>query len=174
LLYLSPLNLNIGVNQITFVRQFKGHNTVVYDLELISKDLSKAIRTKYGTYWRKRNRPAMPGALKGISISNSLTFSTRVRVAILKEIARRHSESNPGLQCFVTNYLPRPTLKLKDKGPVKTFMYVEAIRRFSHHLTPAFLTAQTKFAKTNVPVDELLPTFLVLTRCVNRFCPGGH
>jgi len=145
------------------VRQFKGHNTVVYDLELISKDLSKAIRTKYGTYWRKRNRPAMPGALKGISISNSLTFSTRVRVAILKEIARRHSESNPGLQCFVTNYLPRPTLKLKDKGPVKTFMYVEAIKRFSHHLTPAFLTAQTKFAKTNVPVDELLPTFLVLT-----------
>jgi len=163
MLYLAPLNLGINSNQIVFARQFKGHSTVVYDLELVSKDLSKSIRAKYGTFWRKRNRPTMPGALQGISISNSLTFSTRVRIAILKEIAKRHTESNPGLQCFVTNYLPRPTLKLKDKGPVKTFGYVEAIKRFGHHLTPAFLTSQTRFAKTNVPVDELLPTFLVLT-----------
>jgi len=153
----------VNGGQIEFVRQFKGHNTVVYDLELSSNDLSKAIRAKYGTFWRKRNRPAMPAALQGVSISNSLTFATRVRVAILKEIAKRHTESNPGLQCFVTNYLPRPTLKLKDKGSMKSFGYVEAIKRFGHHLSLTFLTAQTKFAKTNVPVDELLPNFLVLS-----------
>jgi len=81
----------------------------------------------------------------------------------MKEIAKRHSESNPGLQCFVTNYLPRPTLKLKEKGPMKTFGYVEAIRRFGHHLSHDFLTTQSKFAKTNVSVDDLLPTFLVLS-----------
>jgi len=149
--------------QINFIRQFRGRNTVVYDLELISTDLAKAVRAKYGTFWRKRNRPTMPGILEGISISNSLTFATRVRIAILKEIAKRHTESNPGMQCFVTNYLPRPTLKLKDKsGPVKSFGYVEAIKRFGHHLTPTFLTSQTKFAKTNIPVDELTSTFLVL------------
>jgi len=135
---------------------------VVYDLELISTDLAKAVRAKYGTFWRKRNRPTMPGILEGISISNSLTFATRVRIAILKEIATRHRESNPGLQCFVTNYLPRPTLKLRDKGMVKSFGYIEAVKRFGHHLSLSFLTSQTKFAKTNIPVDELLSTFLVL------------
>jgi len=140
----------VAANQIAFIRQFKGRSSVVYDLEFNSKDLSKAVRAKYGTYWRKRNRPTMPGVLQGVSIS-------------LKEIAKRHSESIPGLQCFVTNYLPRPTLKLRDKGSVKSFGYVDAIRRFGHHLSNTFLTSQTKFAKTNVPVDELLPTFLVLS-----------
>jgi len=163
LLYLAPLNLDITADHLAFVRQFRGRSTVVYDLEFHSKEVSKAVRAKYGTFWRKRNRPAMPSVLKGISISNSLTFATRVRVSLMKEIAKRHTESNPGLQCFVTNYLPRPTLKLKDKGPMKTYGYVQAIKHFGHHLTHEFLTAQSKFAKTNVPIDDLLPTFLVLS-----------
>jgi len=162
LLYLGPLNLSINPSHIAYIRQFKGRSKIIYDVEFNSEDMAKAVRTKYGTFWRKRNRPAMPSALQGISISNSLTFATRVRVAILKEIAKRHTESNPGLQCFVTNYLPRPTLKLKSKG-ITSFGYVEAVKRFGHHLSVPFLTSQTKFAKTNTPIDDLLPTFLVLS-----------
>jgi len=105
----------------------------------------------------------MPAILTDISISNSLTFATRVRVQILKEISRRHGEANPGMSCFVTNYLPRPVLKIRDRGPVKTFSYTEAVKRFSHHLTPTFLAAQSRYAKTNVPADQLQATFLVLS-----------
>jgi len=105
----------------------------------------------------------MPAVLEGVSITNSLTFASRIRVTIMKEMAKRHSEANPGLQCFVTNYLPRPTLKLRDKGTIKSFTYVDAVKRFGHHLSNTFLGAQTRFAKTNMPVDKLLPTFLVLS-----------
>jgi len=55
LLYLAPLSLDIASNHLTFVRQFRGRKTVVYDVEFASKDLSKAVRAKYGTFWRKRN-----------------------------------------------------------------------------------------------------------------------
>jgi len=163
MLYLAPLELRVEMANIVYIRQFRGRKEVVYDLELTSSDLSRAIRNKYGTFWRKKNRPPMPEILDGVSIANSLTFASRVRIGILKEISKCHTKANPGLECFVTNYLPRPVLKLRDKGPIQTFGYVDSIRRFGHHLTPQFLASQTRFAKTNIPVEKLKSTFLVLS-----------
>lgn len=143
------------------MRQYRGRETV-YDVELVTATLARSLRNNYGKFWRKGSRSPMPDILKGISVANSLTFASRVRVRILKEICRRHLEANPGMTMFVTNYLPRPTLRLKDKGPIQTFHYADAVRRFSHHLSETFLTTLTRFARTNISPDQLKPLFLVL------------
>jgi hypothetical protein len=124
---------------------------------------ARAIRDAFSMFWRKNSGHRLPADLKGITISNVSTFATRVRVRLLKELCRRHQDANPHLSCFVTNYLPRPELKIRNKkGPMVTFSYSAAITRLSHHLTPEFLTELCKFARTNIPEDELADRFLVL------------
>jgi len=125
---------------------------------------SQEIRDAFGLFWRKKSGKQMPAELKGISLSNVTTFPTRVRVRLLKEICRRHQAANPHLSCFVTNYLPRPELKIRDKkGPMLSLTYSEAVLQMSHHLTTEFLTELSKFARTNLPEVEVRDRFLVLS-----------
>lgn len=112
----------------------------------------------------RRGSKGPPPELSKISITNSLTYPSRVRVRVMKEIAKKHKLANPDLQIFVTNYLPRPTLKLKEKkGPMLTFSYCEAVQKFSHHLSHEFLVDTTKYANVFVPREALTNTFLVLS-----------
>jgi hypothetical protein len=106
----------------------------------------------------------MPDSLKGITVSNVTTFPTRVRVRLLKEVCRRHQAANPSLSCLVTNFLHRPELKVRDrKGPMLSLTYTETVQKFSHYLTPEFLTELTTFARTNLPEEEVRDRFLVLS-----------
>jgi hypothetical protein len=51
-----------------------------------SKSESRAIQDGFGQFWRKKSGKKLPDALKGITIANSTTFPTRVRVRLLKEL----------------------------------------------------------------------------------------
>lgn len=145
------------------MRQFRGKRGAIYDVEMSSVASSNRIRNAYGMFFRRGSRGPPPELAK-ISITNSLTYPSRVRVRVLKEIAKKHKAANPDLQVFVTNYLPRPALKLKEKkGPMLTFTYCEAVQKFSHHLGPEFLANTTKYANVFVPREELTAHFIVLT-----------
>lgn len=147
------------------VRQFRGRNGAIYDAEMSSVASSHRIRTAFGAFYRRGSNGPPPAVAK-LTVTNSLTFASRVRVRILKEIAKKHLAANADtdLSVFVTNYLPRPVLKLKEKkGPLFTYSYCEAVQKFSHHLTPDFLQLTTKFANQHIPRDELTSTFLVLS-----------
>jgi len=149
--------------RIKYVRQYKARK-VVYDVEMFNPSDSQEIRDAFGLFWRKKSGRKLPNELKGVSISNVTTFPTRVRVRLLKEICRKHQAANPHLSCFVTNYLPRPELKVRDrKGPILSFDYTEAVQKMSHHLTLDFLTQLCTFAKTNLPETEVAERFLVLS-----------
>lgn len=148
---------------IEYVRQFRGRRGAVYDVQMRSIASSNKIRTMYGSYFRRGGSPPPP-ALARISITNSLTFASRVRVRLMKEIAKRHKLANSDLNVFVTSYEPRPVLKVKDKkGPVSTFTFCEAMQRFSHHFTQDFLVNMTRFAHVQIARDDLTPFFLVLS-----------
>jgi hypothetical protein len=83
---------------------------------------------------------------------------------LLKELCRRHQAANPNLSCFVTSYLARPELKIRDRrGMVTSLSYTKAIQQLSHHLTHSFLLDLYQFAKTNLPEAEIVERFLVLT-----------
>jgi hypothetical protein len=150
--------------KILYVRQYKGKKTV-YDVELSTVIESRAIRDAFGMYWRRGSgRKRLPEELKGITISIATTFPTRVRVRLLKELCRKHLAANPELNCFVTNYSPRPELKIKDrKGPMVSLSYSQAVVQLSHHLTHEFLADLYHYARTNLPEDEILDRFIVLT-----------
>jgi hypothetical protein len=148
---------------IKFVRQFKARK-VFYDVQMTSQDASQAIRDAYGLFWRKKSGRRLPPELKGISFSNATTFPTRVRLRLLKELCRKHQLANPNLSCFVTSYLARPELKIRDrKGLVTSLSYTEAIQQLPHHLTLSFLQDLYQYAKTNLPEKEVIERFLILT-----------
>jgi hypothetical protein len=125
---------------------------------------SQEIRDAYGLFYRKKSGKRLPASLKGISFSNSTTFSTRVRLRLLKELCRRHQAANPNLSCFVTGYLARPELKIRDRrGMVTSLTYTKAIQQLPHHLTLSFLQELFHYAKTNLPEKEIIERFLILT-----------
>lgn len=135
----------------------------MYDIETSNIFHARAIKDAFSLFWRRNSRRRLPEELKGITITNVTTFCTRIRVRLLKELCKLHQAANPHLSCFVTSYLPRPELKIRDKKePMITFSYSDAITRLSHHLTPEFLTGLTRFARTNVPESELVDRFVVL------------
>ncbi len=147
---------------IKFIRQYKAKK-VIYDVEMESVSASQAIREAYGLFWRKKSGRKLPDQLRGITFSNATTFSTRVRVRLLKELCRRHQAANPSVSCFVTSYLPRPELKIRERrGPVTSLTYTQAIQSLAHPLTIDFLQELFLYAKTNLPEKEVIDRFLVL------------
>jgi hypothetical protein len=148
---------------IKFVRQYKTRK-VVYDVEFHTVSSSQAIRDAYGSFWRQRSGRRLPDGLKGISFANATTFSTRVRVRLLKEVSRHHQALNPSVSCYVTNYLSRPELKVRERrGPLNSYTYSQTIQKFPQHLTLDFLRDLYLYAKTNLPEREVVERFLILT-----------
>lgn len=149
--------------EFVHIRQYRGKKAI-YDVEMPSVSDSRAIRDAFGQFWRKKSGKHLPDGLKGITIANCTTFPTRVRVRLLKELARKHTLANPELSCFVTNYYPRPELKIRNKrAPMVTMTYSEAVVRLSHHLTAEFLVELYGYAKTALSEEEIVKRFLILT-----------
>jgi hypothetical protein len=147
----------------TYIRKYKGKKPI-YDVEMETVAESRAVRDGFGQFWRKKSGKRLPDALKGVTIANSTTFPTRVRVRLLKEVARRHSIANPELTCFVTNYYPRPELKIRSrKSPMVTLTYSEAVVKLPQHLTNEFLIELYEYARTVLPDEEIVERFLVLS-----------
>lgn len=170
--YLHSINPALAnLAHLVHIRQYRAKDgSGSYDVETSGADHSRRIRSAYGEFWRRRRgqqAPQMPASLRGVSITISHTFQTRVRVKIMKEIAKRHQAVNAELSVFVTGFTPRPVLKVREprgqSSRVTTFSFTEAVQRFSHHLTPEFLADCSRFAHTNLSLDSLQPTFLVLS-----------
>ncbi len=148
---------------IKHVRQYKARK-VVYDVEMTTAGASQAIRDAFGLFWRKTSGRRLPPELKGISFTNATSFPTRVRLRLLKELCRHHQVANPQLSCFITSYLPRPELKIRDRrGLVTSLTYTQAVQQLPHHLTIPFLQDLYNYAKTNLPEKEVIERFLILT-----------
>jgi hypothetical protein len=131
---------------------------------MYSAGASQAIRDAFGLFWRKKSGKRLPPDLKGISFTNATTFPTRVRLRLLKELCRRHQLSNPNLSCYVTSYLARPELKIRDRrGMVTSLTYVQAVQQLPHHFTLSFLRELYQYARTNLPENEVIERFLILT-----------
>jgi len=119
---------------------------------------SQAVRDAFGLFWRKKSGKRLPPELKGVSFTNATTFSTRVRLRVLKELSRRHQLANPNISCYVTNYLARPELKIRDRrGMVTSLSYIQAVQQLPHHLTLSFLRDLYQYARTNLPETNFPP-----------------
>lgn len=156
---------------IVSIRQYKTRQqsqTANYDVLMANVEASERIRNAYGSFWKKpapgKARIPIPPILSNVSIAISHTFATRIRVKLMKEMAKHHQAANPEIGVFVTNFLPRPAFKIRHPGGrIDSYSFVDAIKRFGHHLSRDFLVAETAYAKTNIQLDHLIPYFLVLS-----------
>ena len=111
--YLAAMNLR-STDHIVNIRQYKTkvEGIATYDVQMQNRDMAAEIRSTFGSYWKKapkgQVKKVLPKELNNISLTISHTFASRVRVKILKEMAKLHQAANPDLSVFVTNYLPRP------------------------------------------------------------------
>ena len=74
---------------------------VTYNVKMQTVSDSKAIRTKFGTYFLGQV-DRRPEAMKPYSVKNRLTPETKIRISVLKLLAKRYRDSNPG----DLNYFP--------------------------------------------------------------------
>ena len=68
---------------------------VTYNVKMLSVADSKAIRTKFGTYFVGKI-DKRPEEMKPYSVKNRVTPETRIRISVLKLIAQRYRDSNQG------------------------------------------------------------------------------
>lgn len=72
-----------------------------------------------------------------ISISYAHSIGTRVRISLMKSVAKRQREKDPNAVCSVSSFTARPLLRVgggKDKG-TRFLSFVDAMIGFRHLLT---------------------------------------
>jgi hypothetical protein len=111
----------------------KPDSEVTYNVKLTSVEASRLVRRTFGSYF-PGGKDTRPTHLKEISIKNRVTPETKIRVSILKLMAKRYRDSNPGSRVQVIGYDPRPLIKITPPSSasdrrVKIFNYVEACRQ---------------------------------------------
>lgn len=101
---------------------FDGERPIV-ECIMQSAELATQLRRRFGSA-SASDRKAL-----GLSLFNSLTVGTRVRVSVMRSIGGRYQEMNPDSICSVVSYVPRPYLRLK-RNQTSGFVnlhYVDAI-----------------------------------------------
>jgi hypothetical protein len=112
----------------------------------------------------KRKKEKLTGCLERIFISNSINVGTRVRIEILKAIAKRISNTHE--LAYVASFISRPVMHVrlrsdKNARPSKTFTFIDAVKQFGSRLKPEDL--QESHAKAGKAFHgQLEQNFVVL------------
>ena len=155
--------------RISVVRNATGMSPnaiVTYNVEMEETSDAALIRSKFGRFF-SGGKDARPPNLSQISIQNSVTKGTRIRISILKLIAKKYESSNPEGKAHVIGYTSRPTLRItppptaKDKR-ARSYTYIEAIKKFPIVFSEDEIAAITKRAHASFP-HQLRSTFGVLS-----------
>ena len=127
------VNIRFDVIVVTNPIKNAGAKLRLLNVRLSSVEASKAIRDAFSGFFRGgANSPTRPPALKGIDIRNKVTFETRVRVAILKQLGQNYHASNPGSSWTVRGFVSRPQIVIVPASNsadtrVRTWHYMDAI-----------------------------------------------
>jgi len=120
--------------EIHFVNQAKNNGLYIpmIEVKLDSVESSANIRKAFA---EKRK---MKADLGKIFIANSVGLTTRIRVDILKALARK--VSNMSVSAHVLAFVSRPVMHVRpkigsvDKTPPRTFTFVDAVVQYGHLL----------------------------------------
>ena len=139
---------------------------VTYSVQMENIDDAKAIRSKFGSFFRG-GTDSRPPSLSEVSIQNVVTRETRIRISILKLLARRYLKANPGAKTQVIGYLPRPILKLTPPPESKSkrvlsYNFIEAVQKLPVNFTREETQDITNRAAKIFP-GKLRSLFIVLT-----------
>ena len=121
--------------KILYASQGRNSDTLpVLEVKLDRIEHAVSIRKAFA---EKRKSAKLTGCLERIFISNSINVGTRVRIEILKAIAKRISNAQD--LAYVASFISRPVLHMrtrtdKNAKPSKTFTFIDAIKQFGSRL----------------------------------------
>lgn len=139
---------------------------VTYNVKMSEVSDSRAIRKKFGSYFLGGS-DKRPQDLRSISIKNRVTPDTKIRISLLKLMAKRYRDSNPGSRVQVIGYEPRPLIKITPAPTasdrrVKVFNFVEAVRQLPTVFSEAELTPIVRRISPKT-FGQVRATFVVLS-----------
>jgi hypothetical protein len=113
----------------------------------------------------KRKEKTLSPELETLFVTNCVNLATRVRIDILKSLARKISDKKD--LAYVSGFISRPMMHIKKVGapanvrPMKSFTYIDAISRFGNLLASSDLT--TAYDRAGVAFrGQLSQNFVVL------------
>ena len=126
-----------------FVSHLNAHipsNRRVIEAKFDSPETATNVRKAYGEKMKScRETKIYPDTLKGMSIGMSVTRSTRVRIEILRALAKIvTSNSQKNVDAYVLQHLVRPLLKVtitipkKEMSTSRTYGFAEAVEFVSN------------------------------------------
>jgi hypothetical protein len=119
--------------KISFVSQGKGQGRLLPMLEVRFEKVESAAAIRKSFADKNKNK-MLTGDYEKLFISNSVSLATRVRIDILKVIAKKITNNED--QAYVVGFISRPMLHLKkktdrrDTKPYKTLTFVDAVESF--------------------------------------------
>ena len=133
-----------------------GSEVPACEVKIKDREFAQKIRKEYG-------RLRKEGKLEGrVFVANCVTLGTRVRMEVLKAIARKCSGQDEDL--FVHGFTSRPVLQVRPKngGPQFALTYVDAIKRYKNRVKEADLGLAYERAGMSF-VGQMGQNFIVLT-----------
>jgi hypothetical protein len=144
----------------------KKDSETVYNVKMKSPEDSRLIRKTFGSFFAG-GKDSRPEVFKSVSIKNRVTPDTRIRISLLKLMAKRYKDSNPGSKVQVIGYDPRPLLKIippagASDRRTRVFNYVEACRSLPATFDSADLDPILRRVHPSLRGD-IRSTFIVLS-----------
>lgn len=154
----------------------KPDSETTYNVKMASVEDSRALRRKFGTFFQG-GKDGRPTEFSSLSIKNRVTPETKIRISIMKLMAKRYKDSNPGSIVRVIGYDPRPLLKIippssSSDRRTRTYNYIQACRS----LPTTFSASDLDPILRRVPHElrgSIRSTFIVLNDDQLRAAPAG-
>jgi hypothetical protein len=124
--------------RILYASQGRNNDTLpMLEVKLDSTEFAVEIRKAFAEK-RKKDRK-LSGCLERVFLSNSINIGTRVRIEILKAIAKRISNTQD--LAYVASFISRPVIHIKprtsrNERPTKSYTFIDAVKQFGSQLKP--------------------------------------
>jgi len=123
--------------KISFVSQGKGQGRLLPMLEVRMERVDSAVAIRKSFAEKNKNKQ-LTGDYEKLFISNSVSLATRVRIDILKAIAKKVTTAED--QAYVVGFISRPIMHLRKKSdrrdtkPYKSYTFVDAVENFGRQI----------------------------------------
>jgi hypothetical protein len=151
--------------KIIYLSQGKNKTDPIPMIEVRLEKTEHAIALRKA-YADKRKNKQLGRELESLFISNSVSLATRVRVDVMKAIARKISNSQD--LAYVAGFTSRPMMHIRKAGapapnsrPLRSYSYIDTITRFGHRVTVEDL--ETAYGRAGTSFNgQLQQNFVVL------------
>ena len=150
--------------KIIYLNQGKAMDKFLPMVEIKMDSVVNAVAVRRA-FAAKRKDKSLPAELDTLFVTNCVNLATRVRIDVLKVLARKITDSKD--LAYVSGFISRPMMHIKPAGaptntrPLKSFTYIDAISRFGNLLSAGDLT--TAYDRAGVAFKgQLSQNFVVL------------